>query len=111
VHAGRLAQRRAHDRVVRGAQVRRALGHGRRVVFPPPPSARPVSDAGRAPPGFVAAKLCPHLIFVSNDFARYSEMSRRVMAVFRQYDPNMLVAGCDEGYLKFVRATPRRAAT
>jgi DNA polymerase kappa len=61
--------------------------------------------------GFVAAKLCPQLIFVPNVFSRYADMSQRVMAVFRRYDPHMLVAGCDEGYLKCVcrvhsRSTP-----
>lgn len=52
--------------------------------------------------GFVAAKLCPELIFVRNVHSRYSEMSKRVMDIFRYYDPNMAVAGCDEGYLKYV---------
>lgn len=28
-------------------------------------------------------------------------MSDRIMAIFAQYDPNMLPAGCDEGYLKY----------
>ena len=51
-------------------------------------------------PGFVAKRLCPDLILLPINFARYSEMSKKVMDIFRQYDPNMLVAGCDEGYLK-----------
>lgn len=34
------------------------------------------------------------------DFEKYSEMSSKVMAIFKQYDPSMIVAGCDEGYLK-----------
>ncbi|KDQ57446.1 hypothetical protein JAAARDRAFT_129936 [Jaapia argillacea MUCL 33604] len=50
-------------------------------------------------PGFIAKKLCPELIFVKMHFSRYSEMSDQVMSIFRQYDPNMLAAGCDEGYL------------
>jgi DNA polymerase kappa len=54
-------------------------------------------------PGFIAAKLCPELIFVPNVHSRYSEMSGRVMDVFKRYDPDMAVAGCDEGYLKYVR--------
>ena len=49
---------------------------------------------------FIAKKLCPELILVETHFARYMEMSRRVMDVFRRYDPNMCAAGCDEGYLK-----------
>jgi DNA polymerase kappa len=50
--------------------------------------------------GFVAAKLCPHLIFVPNVFSRYAEMSKKVMDIFKRYDTTMAVAGCDEGYLK-----------
>ncbi|KAF9051079.1 IMS-domain-containing protein [Hymenopellis radicata] len=50
-------------------------------------------------PGFIAKKLCPDLIFVSNNFSRYGDMSKKVMAIFERYDPNMCAAGCDEGYL------------
>ncbi|KDR75457.1 hypothetical protein GALMADRAFT_140685 [Galerina marginata CBS 339.88] len=49
--------------------------------------------------GFVAKKLCPELIIVSNRFSRYSEMSEKVMDIFHRYDPDMCPAGCDEGYL------------
>lgn len=55
-----------------------------------------------AMPGFIALKLCPDLILTPNVHSRYSEMSKRVMNIFRRYDPNMAVAGCDEGYLKCV---------
>jgi hypothetical protein len=34
--------------------------------------------------------------------SRYSEVSKRIMAIFRQYDPDMLAAGVDEAYLKQV---------
>ena len=54
---------------------------------------------------FVAKKLCPDLIILPMHFDRYGEMSRQVMAVFRRYDPNMSVVGCDEGYLKYVKMT------
>jgi DNA polymerase kappa len=50
--------------------------------------------------GFIAKKLCPELILVKMHVGRYIEMSRRVMDVFRRYDPNMAAAGVDEGYLK-----------
>uniref|UniRef100_A0A8H8CPL3 DNA polymerase kappa n=1 Tax=Psilocybe cubensis TaxID=181762 RepID=A0A8H8CPL3_PSICU len=49
--------------------------------------------------GFIAKKLCPELIFIPNHFARYSEMSSKVMEIFHRYDPDMCPAGCDEGYL------------
>ncbi|KAL5528151.1 hypothetical protein ACEPAF_7287 [Sanghuangporus sanghuang] len=53
--------------------------------------------------GFVAKRLCPELIVIPVDFEKYNEMSRRVMAVFKQYDPTMIVAGCDEGYLNITK--------
>ncbi|KAI0355704.1 DNA/RNA polymerase [Trametes cingulata] len=52
---------------------------------------------------FVAKKLCPELIVISSHFARYSEMSDKVMSIFRRYDPTMCAAGCDEGYLNITR--------
>lgn len=51
--------------------------------------------------GFIAKKLCPDLILISHNFSRYTEMSGKVMGIFKEYDPNMCVAGCDEGYLKY----------
>ncbi|KAA1471783.1 DNA/RNA polymerase [Dentipellis sp. KUC8613] len=50
-------------------------------------------------PGFIAKKLCPELIIVPINFSRYGEMSKKVMNIFRRYDPNMLAASVDEGYL------------
>ncbi|KAL7281450.1 hypothetical protein ACG7TL_004764 [Trametes sanguinea] len=52
---------------------------------------------------FVAKRLCPELIVLPSHFDRYSEMSSRVMSIFRRYDPTMCVAGCDEGYLNITR--------
>lgn len=49
---------------------------------------------------FIAKKLCPDLILVENHFHRYMELSKKVMNIFRRYDPSMCAAGCDEGYLK-----------
>ncbi|KAF9010581.1 hypothetical protein BDQ17DRAFT_1299087 [Cyathus striatus] len=49
--------------------------------------------------GFVAKKLCPELLLLPLRFDRYTEMSNKIMDVFSQYDPTMLPAGCDEGYL------------
>ncbi|KAJ7725863.1 DNA/RNA polymerase [Mycena maculata] len=48
---------------------------------------------------FIAKKLCPELIMVSHGMADYSDMSRKVMAICKRYDPQMCPAGCDEGYL------------
>ena len=86
------------DRLLRGAKVRCTLGNVQCVVHAslclPRRLIRHVRQA------FIAKKLCPELILVETHFARYMEMSRRVMDVFRRYDPHMCAAGCDEGYLK-----------
>jgi DNA polymerase kappa len=50
--------------------------------------------------GFIAKKLCPELIQISNHFSRYSEVSGKVMAILRRYDPTMMPGGCDEAYMK-----------
>ncbi|KAJ8483501.1 hypothetical protein ONZ51_g4662 [Trametes cubensis] len=52
---------------------------------------------------FVAKKLCPDLLVLPSHFDRYSEMSNKVMSIFRRYDPTMCAAGCDEGYLNITR--------
>lgn len=56
---------------------------------------------------FVAKALCPQLIIVSNHFHLYSEMSHKVMDVFRRYDETMCPAGSDEAYLKWVGKNSR----
>ncbi|KAH7925515.1 IMS-domain-containing protein [Leucogyrophana mollusca] len=48
---------------------------------------------------FVAKKLCPELMIMKLNFARYTELSNVIMNIFRRYDPTMHTAGCDEGYL------------
>ncbi|KAF8608693.1 DNA/RNA polymerase [Ceratobasidium sp. AG-I] len=53
---------------------------------------------------FVAKALCPHLNVIPLRFHRYSEMSDKAFAVLRKYDPNLLAAGCDEGYLNLTAA-------
>ena len=50
--------------------------------------------------GFIAKKLCPELIMVDHHFDHYMSTSGKIMNIFREYDPNMFAAGCDEGYLK-----------
>lgn len=36
-------------------------------------------------PGYIAKKLCPHLIFVKLDFTKYTAASAKVMAVLERY--------------------------
>ncbi|KZV95108.1 DNA/RNA polymerase [Exidia glandulosa HHB12029] len=48
---------------------------------------------------FVAQKLCPTLIALDTRHGVYGDISKDIMAIIRKYDPEMCVAGCDEGYL------------
>jgi DNA polymerase kappa len=50
-------------------------------------------------PGFIARKLCPHLVFVKTDFAKYTAASEETRAVFRCYDPAFEAGSLDEAYL------------
>ncbi|KAG2487883.1 hypothetical protein HYH03_013465 [Edaphochlamys debaryana] len=52
-----------------------------------------------AMPGFIAKKLCPQLVFVPLDFAKYTAAAEGVRAVFRQLDPDFESGGLDEAYL------------
>ncbi|KAI9455457.1 DNA/RNA polymerase [Lactarius psammicola] len=58
-------------------------------------------------PGHIALKLCPELILVNLHMSLYSEVSKRIMAIFRQYDPNMLAASVDEAYLNITEYCER----
>ena len=67
-----------------------------RVVYP-----HFCSQLTREVLGFIAKKLCPELIMVNHHFDHYMDISGKIMNIFREYDPNMCAAGCDEGYLKY----------
>ena len=49
--------------------------------------------------GFVAMKLCPQLICVPMNFAKYMAKAEEVREVLAMYDPNFQSASCDEAYL------------
>lgn len=49
--------------------------------------------------GRLAEKLCPNLIFVRTDFARYSEISKRVKSIFYDYTDLVEPLSLDEAYL------------
>lgn len=49
--------------------------------------------------GFVAMKLCPQLVCVPMNFAKYAAKAEEVRAVLAQYDPRFESASCDEAYL------------
>ena len=41
-------------------------------------------------PGYIAKKLCPHLIFVKLDFTKYIAASKKVMTVLERYGRSKL---------------------
>jgi DNA polymerase kappa len=52
---------------------------------------------------FVAMKLCPQLICLPINFAKYSAKAEEVRDVLRTYDPNFESASCDEAYLNITK--------
>jgi DNA polymerase kappa len=53
--------------------------------------------------GFVAMKLCPQLICVPMNFAKYSAKAEEVRQVLALYDPGFESASCDEAYLNLTQ--------
>ncbi|WVQ80235.1 hypothetical protein IAT38_002340 [Cryptococcus sp. DSM 104549] len=49
--------------------------------------------------GFIAKKLCPHIILTDMHFDLYIAASKAVREVLVQYDENLMMASLDEGYL------------
>lgn len=61
-----------------------------------------------AMPGYIAKKLCPHLIFVKPDFTKYTAASNKVMNIIARYDPGYAAASLDEAYMNmtpFIKKT------
>ena len=46
-----------------------------------------------------AVRLCPHLVIIRPDFAKYGEVSRQVFAIFRSVTPLVEPLSLDEAYL------------
>lgn len=53
--------------------------------------------------GFVAMKLCPQLVCVPMNFAKYSAKAEEVRVVLAEYDPGFESASCDEAYLNLTQ--------
>lgn len=49
--------------------------------------------------GAIAIKLCPKLIFVKTNFARYTEVSKQIREIFHQYTDLVEPLSLDEAYL------------
>lgn len=48
--------------------------------------------------GFIGRKLCPKLVIVPCDFKKYTAVSKEVMSVVGEYDPNYRTGSLDEAY-------------
>ena len=52
-----------------------------------------------AMPAITARRLCPHAIFIANDFEAYSEFSSRIREVFFEFTPLVEPLSLDEAFL------------
>lgn len=60
-----------------------------------------------AMPGFIAKKLCPHLVFIGHENEKYKEASSIVKEIMREYDPNVVSYSLDEFFLDLTAFTDR----
>ncbi|KAI9189543.1 hypothetical protein H9P43_000976 [Blastocladiella emersonii ATCC 22665] len=64
-----------------------------------------------AMPGYIAMKLCPHLVITPLRFDRYRALSKLVRGVLARYDPNMQPVGLDESYIDLTEYLAARGLT
>ncbi|XP_077417140.1 DNA polymerase kappa [Vanacampus margaritifer] len=63
-----------------------------------------------AMPGFIAKKLCPHLIIVPCNFDKYKSVSNEIREIFADYDPQFQPMSLDEAYLDFTEHLELRSS-
>lgn len=61
-----------------------------------------------AMPGFIAKKLCPHLVFVDCNFDKYRIVAQQIRAVINEYDPDYHSHSLDEVYMDLTEAAQAR---
>lgn len=61
-----------------------------------------------AMPGFIAKRLCPHLIIVPPNFDKYRAVSEEVKEILAEYDPNFMAMSLDEAYLNITKHLQER---
>lgn len=54
-------------------------------------------------PGFIGRKLCPDLVIVPTNFAKYTRVAEQVRAILVEYDPLFSPMGLDESYLNITQ--------
>jgi DNA polymerase kappa len=57
-----------------------------------------------AMPGFIAKKLCPHLVFVHCNFDKYKLVSDQIKSIIGEYDPSYRSHSLDEVYFDLTSA-------
>lgn len=52
-----------------------------------------------AMPMFKAVKLCPNGIYLRGNYRRYSELSSKIMSIFRDFSPTVIQMSIDEAFI------------
>lgn len=89
---------------LRGRPVLVGPRSGRGVVLTASYEARPFK-VGSAMPMVKALKRCPHAVVVPPRFERYTELSERVMSVFKDFSPKVEPLSLDEAFLDMTGAS------
>ena len=87
------------DPSLRGRPVLVGMDSDRSVVLTASYEARPFG-VGSAMPMSKARRLCPDALIVKPNFERYTEVSRRIMAVFDDFSPDVEAISLDEAFLE-----------
>jgi DNA polymerase kappa len=61
-----------------------------------------------AMPGFIAKKLCPHLVFVKSNFEKYQIVSNQIKEIISEYDPKYSSWSLDEVYFDLIHAARKK---
>jgi len=86
------------DPALRGRPVLVGPPSERGVVLTASYEARPYG-VGSAMPMAKARRLCPHAMIIPPRFERYQEVSRKIMAVFSDFSPEVEALSLDEAFL------------
>ena len=62
-------------------------------------------------PGFIGKRLCPDLVFVKPNSAKYAKASQQVKAILAKYDPHFTSVSLDEAYMDLTDYLEHRKAT
>ncbi|KAK6528990.1 hypothetical protein TWF694_004214 [Orbilia ellipsospora] len=61
--------------------------------------------------GHIALKLCPQLVFLPLNFAKYTAKAKQVRQVLARYDERFEAASCDEAYLNITKYLEKHEMT